>query len=43
MNRTGLFIALGFAAVIGLLFGLYPELDLSSPRCSTILRHKSFR
>jgi lipid A 4'-phosphatase len=28
MNRTGLFIALGLAAIIGLLFGFYPELDL---------------
>lgn len=28
MNRTGLFIALGLAAVIGLAFGLHPELDL---------------
>jgi membrane-associated PAP2 superfamily phosphatase len=28
MNRTGLFIALGLALVIGLVFGLYPELDL---------------
>ena len=28
MNRTGLFIALGLALVIGLLFGTYPELDL---------------
>jgi lipid A 4'-phosphatase len=28
MNRTGLFIALSLALVIGLLFGLYPELDL---------------
>src|SRR3954467_10490318 len=28
MNRTGLVIALGLAAIIGLLFGLYPELDL---------------
>jgi lipid A 4'-phosphatase len=28
MNRTGLFIALGLAVVIGLLFGLFPELDL---------------
>ncbi len=28
MNRTGLFIALGLALVVGLLFGLYPELDL---------------
>src|SRR5258705_13611096 len=28
MNRTGLFIALGLSLVVGLLFGLYPELDL---------------
>src|SRR5215211_5518276 len=28
MNRTGLFIALGLALVIGLLFGVFPELDL---------------
>ena len=28
MNRTGLFIALGLWLVIGLVFGLYPELDL---------------
>jgi lipid A 4'-phosphatase len=28
MNRVGLFIALGLAAVIWLLFGIYPELDL---------------
>ena len=28
MNRTGLFIALALWLVIGLLFGLYPELDL---------------
>lgn len=28
MNRTGLFIALGLALVFGLLFGIYPELDL---------------
>jgi lipid A 4'-phosphatase len=28
MNRTGLCIALGAALVIGLLFGIYPELDL---------------
>jgi lipid A 4'-phosphatase len=28
MNRTGLFIALGLTLGIGLLFGLYPELDL---------------
>ena len=28
MNRTGLFIALGLILVVGVLFGLYPELDL---------------
>jgi lipid A 4'-phosphatase len=28
MNRTGLFIALALALVIGIIFGLYPELDL---------------
>ena len=28
MNRTGLFIALGLAVVVGLLFGIFPELDL---------------
>src|SRR4029077_3165930 len=28
MNRTGLFIALGLVVVIGLLFGISPELDL---------------
>jgi membrane-associated PAP2 superfamily phosphatase len=28
MNRTGLYIALGLALVLGLLFGIFPELDL---------------
>jgi lipid A 4'-phosphatase len=28
MNRTGLFIALSIALVIGLVFGIFPELDL---------------
>ena len=28
MNRTGLFIALTLALVVGLLFGIFPELDL---------------
>jgi membrane-associated PAP2 superfamily phosphatase len=28
MNRIGLFIALGLAAFVGLLFGFFPELDL---------------
>ena len=28
MNRTGLFIALGLALAVGLVFGIFPELDL---------------
>jgi membrane-associated PAP2 superfamily phosphatase len=28
MNRTGLFVALGLSVIIGLLFGIFPELDL---------------
>jgi lipid A 4'-phosphatase len=28
MNRTGLFIALSLALIVGVVFGLYPELDL---------------
>lgn len=32
MNRTGLLIALGIAAVTGLLFGFYPDLDLRVAR-----------
>ena len=28
MNRTGLFVALSLALVVGLLFGIFPELDL---------------
>src|SRR6185295_4824148 len=28
MNRTGLFIALALALAVGLVFGIYPELDL---------------
>lgn len=28
MNRTGLIVALGLAAVVGLVFGLFPQLDL---------------
>jgi membrane-associated PAP2 superfamily phosphatase len=28
MNRTGLFIALAIALVVGVVFGIYPELDL---------------
>ncbi len=32
MNRTGLIIALSIAAVVGLVFGLYPQLDLAISR-----------
>jgi len=32
MNRTGLLIALALAAVVGLLFGVYPKLDLDLAR-----------
>ncbi len=32
MNRTGLYIALAIAVVTGLVFGLYPELDLRISR-----------
>ena len=32
MNRTGLLIALAIAAVVGVIFGLYPELDLRLAR-----------
>jgi membrane-associated PAP2 superfamily phosphatase len=32
MNRTGLIIALAIAAVVGLLFGVYPQLDLAISR-----------
>lgn len=28
MNRTGLLVALGLAAVVGVIFGLFPQLDL---------------
>src|SRR5580698_5991369 len=29
MNRTGLFIALGIGAVVGIVFGFWPRLDLA--------------
>ena len=32
MNRTGLIVALSLSAVVGLAFGLYPELDLAVSR-----------
>ena len=42
MNRTGLFIALGLALVVGLLFGIFPELDLKLAACFTMPTTKSF-
>ena len=32
MNRTGLIVALAIAAVVGLAFGLFPQLDLAVSR-----------
>ncbi len=32
MNRTGLFVALAIAAVVGTVFGVYPELDIAIER-----------
>jgi lipid A 4'-phosphatase len=42
MNRTGLFIALGLTLVIGLLFGVYPELDLKLAALFYDAANKSF-
>ena len=42
MNRVGLFIALGLAAVVGLLFGIYPELDLKLASLFYDAANKSF-
>jgi membrane-associated phospholipid phosphatase len=44
MNRTGLIIALAIAAVVGVVFGLYPQLDLtiSAPFHAILLRGNSF-
>ena len=44
MNRTGLLIALGLAAVVGVLFGLFPQLDLmiSAPFQFTDAHHNGF-
>jgi len=42
MNRTGLFIALGLSLVIGLLFGIFPELDLKLAALSYDAATKSF-
>src|SRR5690242_13887850 len=42
MNRTGLFIALGLALVFGLLFGIFPELDLKLAALFYDAAEKSF-
>jgi lipid A 4'-phosphatase len=42
MNRTGLFIALSLALVIGLLFGIYPDLDLKLAALSYDPQTRSF-
>src|ERR1700676_1452302 len=42
MNRTGLFIALALALVVGLLFGIYPELDLKLAALFYDVATKSF-
>jgi membrane-associated PAP2 superfamily phosphatase len=42
MNRSGLFIALALALVLGLLFGIYPELDLKLAALSYDAASKSF-
>jgi lipid A 4'-phosphatase len=44
MNRIGLFIALAVAVVVGVVFGLYPQLDLmiSAPFHDVLIGGKSF-
>jgi len=45
MNRTGLIVALGFALVVGLAFGFYPDLDLRVARAfyeNTDANHNMF-
>ena len=42
MNRTGLFIALGIFLVVGILFGLYPELDLKLAAVFYDMANKTF-
>jgi lipid A 4'-phosphatase len=42
MNRTGLFIALGLALAVGLLFGIYSELDLKLAALFYDVATKSF-
>ena len=42
MNRTGLFIALALALVIGIVFGIFPELDLKLAALFYDARTRSF-
>ena len=44
MNRTGLIVALAIAAVVGVVFGLYPQLDLmiSAPFSAMVLGGNNF-
>ena len=44
MNRTGLIVALGLAAVVGVVFGLFPQLDLmiSAPFNAMVHGHINF-
>ena len=42
MNRTGLFIALAMAVVIGIVFGIFPELDLKLSALFYDARTRSF-
>jgi lipid A 4'-phosphatase len=42
MNRTGLFIALALALVIGIVFGIFPELDLKLSALFYDARTRSF-
>jgi membrane-associated PAP2 superfamily phosphatase len=43
MNRTGLFIALGIGAVVGVVFGIWPQLDLAISALFFDPAHKDFR
>jgi lipid A 4'-phosphatase len=44
MNRTGLIVALGLAAVVGAMFGLFPQLDLmiSAPFNAMVMNGHNF-
>src|SRR6187402_1718441 len=42
MNRSGLYTALALALVVGLLFGIYPELDLQLAALFYDTANKSF-